>query len=122
MPARKRPNALGKSRRILLTREFASVYSKRRSAADEFLVVYAAPNGRAESRLGLSVGRRVGPAVRRNRIKRLLRETFRTSRLTLPGGYDFVVVARIGSANASLCDIKLRLLALVMEAVRRCIS
>ncbi len=58
------------------------------------LLVYALPNDVGESRLGLSVSRRVGTAVRRNAIKRRLREAFRTSRADLPAGYDIVVSVR----------------------------
>ncbi|MDA0802389.1 MAG: ribonuclease P protein component [Planctomycetota bacterium] len=58
-------------------------------------VVHAVANGLPFNRLGLSVSRRCGPAVRRNRIKRLLREGFRLTRAQLPAGMDLVVVCRL---------------------------
>ena len=58
------------------------------------LTVVARANGLPHSRLGLSVSRRVGNAVARNRIKRLLRESYRLSRHVLPIGYDWVIVVR----------------------------
>jgi len=64
-------------------------------------VVYAFPNAEtgAEPRLGVSVGRKVGGAVQRNRVKRLLREAFWSISPELPGEYDFVVVARPDAAS-----------------------
>jgi ribonuclease P protein component len=56
--------------------------------------VFALPNETGEHRLGLSIGRRLGNAVTRHRLKRRLREAFRLNRHELPGTYDFVVVAR----------------------------
>jgi ribonuclease P protein component len=58
------------------------------------LVAHAAANARAQWRLGISIGRRVGNAAVRNRIKRLLRESFRLSRKSWPGGYGLVVIVR----------------------------
>jgi ribonuclease P protein component len=58
------------------------------------LTLWAMPNELAHPRLGISIGRVVGNAVRRNRIKRLLRESFRLLQHDLPRGYDLVIGVR----------------------------
>jgi len=71
------------------------VYRQGRSFANRQLAVYAFPRPDEEgTRLGLSVGRKVGGAVDRNRVKRLLREAFGDVADRLPSGHDIVVVAR----------------------------
>ena len=86
-----------KEHRIRRQREFDRVYANSAYSADDVLVIRACRNGLEYSRLGLSVSRKVGSAVVRNRWKRLLRETFRTRYSRIPGGYDFVVRPRRGA-------------------------
>ena len=59
--------------------------------------VWVLPNGLEHSRFGLIVGRKHGGAVRRNRIKRVLREGFRLSRCDLPNGLDIACAPRVGA-------------------------
>jgi len=75
-------------------RAFAEVFAEQVRRGVGPLVFYARPNALGHHRLGLTVPRRVGTAVRRNRIKRLLREAFRLQQHDLPGSYDLVVVVR----------------------------
>jgi ribonuclease P protein component len=87
----------GKRRRLSRSAEFDRVFRDGRSHASRYLVLHAFPRpeaGEEEPRLGVSVGRKVGGAVERTRVKRLLREAFWASADELPGGHDFVLVAR----------------------------
>lgn len=92
-----RSHGLPKSARLLRPSEFDRVFGHRSSAADGPIVLHGCPAAAAgPARLGLSVSRRVGNAVERNRWKRRLREAFRTVRGRLPADQDFVVVVRPG--------------------------
>lgn len=78
-------------------RAFAGVFAARCRKHAGCLGVHSVPNDLGYHRLGLSVSRAVGTAVQRNRIKRLLRESFRLMQHELPGvgrGYDLVVTVR----------------------------
>jgi ribonuclease P protein component len=90
----------GRRQRLSRSAEFDRVFREGRSHASRQLVLYAFPNGEtgSEPRLGVSVGRKVGGAVQRNRVKRLLREAFWALADDLPEGHDFVVVARPDAA------------------------
>jgi ribonuclease P protein component len=85
----------GRGKRLSRSAEFERVYRQGRSVANRHLVLYSFPNESIDRpRLGLSVSRKVGGAVERNHVKRLLREAFAGVEDQLEGANDIVVVAR----------------------------
>jgi ribonuclease P protein component len=102
-----------KQLRLRTAAEFARVYERRCRASDHLLLVFVADNDLGHPRIGLSVSRKVGNAVVRNRWKRLIREAFRLSRPQLPQGLDLIVIPRgsepeLQSVMASLARLAQR--------------
>jgi ribonuclease P protein component len=86
-----------KRRRLSRSGEFDRVYRDGSSHATRYLVLYTFPRreeDRDEVRLGVSVSRKVGGSVERNKVKRALREAFWGIADRMPAGHDFVIVAR----------------------------
>ena len=99
-------------RRLRHRRDFDRVYAARCRAGDGQLLVYAdVGNEQRGTRFGLSVSRKHGNAVRRGRLKRLLREAFRLRQHDLPAGLDLVLIPRQGG-DPTLADLKRSLLEL----------
>jgi ribonuclease P protein component len=103
---------LRKTEHLLRPGDFRRVFGRRRSVGDDFLIVYGCENDLPHLRLGLSVSRKVGPAVVRNRLRRLYREAFRLTRAHMPVGLDLVLVPR-GGQKPSLAELKISLPRLV---------
>ena len=98
-----KPGGEGRKRgRLSRSGDFDRAYRDGRSHANRFLVLYAFPrgdDGDEEVRLGVSVGKKVGGAIERNKVKRAMREAFWGLAERLPAGYDFVLVGRSGVAG-----------------------
>ena len=86
--------------------DFKRVFELGSKFPSKFFIIYALPNGLFFCRLGLSVSRKIGNAVVRNRMKRRLREIFRNQLADRTLRYDFVVVARSASAEAAFPDLQ----------------
>ena len=89
-------------RSLAKRRDFELVFKKGLSSASKYLVIYARPNELDWNRLGLSVSKKIGKAVTRNRIKRLLREAMRKVLGDFLQYYDFVIVAKKTAAEGKL--------------------
>ena len=84
--------------------QYALVYNKGSSWISSLVVMKALPNGLSLSRYGFSVSRRVGKAVGRNRVKRLLREILRQT--PLQSGWDIIFIARPAAATADYASLE----------------
>jgi ribonuclease P protein component len=109
--------------RLHLQRDFARVSARRCSVSDGLLVVYVDANGLDWSRLGVKVGKRLGSAVVRSRVKRRVREAFRLGQEKLPSGLDIVCIARPGpAAQAGTEDFARSLERLITQARRKLVQ
>jgi ribonuclease P protein component len=119
MPSK--PQGFAKTEHLRSPLDFRRVYERRRSASDDWLIVYACENGLAHLRLGMSVSRKIGKATHRNRLRRLYREAFRLSKAELPKGLDLVFIPRT-STEPSLATLRQsvpRLINLLAERLAR---
>lgn len=105
-----------KADRLRKTADFERVFGSGRSLANRYLVLYYADSTHSDLRVGFSVSRRVGGAVCRNRVKRLLRVAVHDLAAPIPAGMDLVVVARKGAAGLGLRETKTALADLLRRA------
>jgi ribonuclease P protein component len=83
-----------KNERLRRRKEFSAIFKTGRRIHSEYLTVILCKNTSDIRRVGIVVGKKVGVAVRRNRMKRLLREFFRLNKLRLPASQDILIVVR----------------------------
>lgn len=93
-----------RSARLLRRSDFVRVQGKGRRVHTPHFVILLVPN--VSQRLGVTVGRRVGGAIQRNRVKRLVREVFRRNRELFPPDCDIVLVARPGAERLDYATVK----------------
>jgi ribonuclease P protein component len=105
---------LRRSERLTRRSDYQRVYARRCIVGDQWFKVYGVPNDLDRSRVGLSVSRRVGNAVKRQRVRRRIREAFRRNKTKLTRGWDVIVVARPGAADPH-CDVESSLPVLLLR-------
>lgn len=97
--------SIDKSQRLRKNSQFRSVYKKGKSSSDKLLVLYLIKNKENNTRVGVSVSKKVGKSVTRSRIKRLVIENYRLIKGDIPCGYDIIFIARVSSKGKSYNDI-----------------
>jgi ribonuclease P protein component len=115
-----RPLAYDRSKRLVRRGDFQRAFAAGSRARGSILLVVARRNGLAGTRLGLSIGKSVWKsAVRRNRVRRVFRESFRLSYAELPQGYDLVLIAAAPALEPELEATRRELVSLARKAARR---
>ena len=94
------------------SREFKRLYKKGKSCVDKNAVLYTRKNGLTYNRLGITVSAKVGCAVKRNLVRRRIREAYRLSVDEFKKGYDLIYVARVRAAGASYRSVRQSVLTL----------
>ncbi|HEY8499618.1 MAG TPA: ribonuclease P protein component [Clostridia bacterium] len=98
---------MGRIHRLKKNAEFQRIYRKGSYMATKTLVAYIKPNNLKETRIGITVSKKYGKSVKRNRIRRLITESYRLLKDKVKPGYDIVFVARKPDTyeDTGLCDI-----------------
>lgn len=112
------PLLFGKQQRLQTSAEFKLCYNGGVRAGDDHLLVFAVVNDLPHSRIGVSVSKKHGNAVARNRKKRLLRESFRIQQFEIPAGLDLVLVPRQRS-DSGLAEYSRSLKRITRKLARR---
>ncbi len=92
--------------RLKKNEDFRRVYRKKRSMANRLLIIYILENKYEYNRVGFTVSKKVGKSVIRNRVKRLLRESYRLNEEKILQGYDIIFIARNTASKASYKEIE----------------
>ncbi|MFZ7119743.1 MAG: ribonuclease P protein component [Eubacteriaceae bacterium] len=85
---------------------FRSIYKNGKSNANKLLVMYYRKNGYDYNRLGITVSKKIGNSVERNRVKRLIKESYRINHANYKCGYDIIFIARLSIKNATFKNVE----------------
>ena len=86
--------------------EFVRIYKKGKFFAGKYIVIYVLKNRFGTNRLGITVNKKIGKSVKRNRVKRLIRESYRLYEDFIPDGMDMVFVARSVETEYGFAEIR----------------
>ena len=90
---------------LKLNKDFKRLYYRGKSMVCRNVVVYAMKNRSESNRIGITCGKALGKAVTRNRLKRLIRESYRQMEPSIQKGYDFVFVVRSRAVGKTFSEI-----------------
>lgn len=100
-------------------RDFAALQAEGRGRGGPLVTIRVRRNGLEQDRFGISTGRKLGPAVVRNRVRRRLRETLRSWEDPSSARWDILVVARPASAEATFADLRAAVLRLLSQTITK---
>jgi ribonuclease P protein component len=100
-----RPQAFGKEERVRKRQDYLRIYEQGTRRYSQRFTIITCRNPTGIRRLGMTVSKKAGNAVQRNRIKRLLREFFRLNKLRLPAAQDIVIIAKKGILPLTYSDV-----------------
>lgn len=107
---------MDKKTKIRSNRDFRVVYDKGKSNANKYLVIFFKKNGYDYNRIGFSTTKKLGNSVIRNRVKRLMRESYRINSFKIKEGYDIIFLSRVRAKDASYKQIESAIMHLVKKA------
>ena len=86
--------------------DFTGIYSKGRSVGDRYVVVFYRKNNLPYTRKAFLASKKVGNSVRRNRARRLMKESYRLTNMKVPEGYDLIFIARNTIVDAKCAEVR----------------
>ncbi len=105
-----------KEDRLLKPAEFKAVFEAKKSCADRYLVLYTLSRPGSNSRVGISVSKKVAGSVGRNRLKRLVREAVRLNRHRIKPGYNLIIILRVAAKDIDFAQVQRSFLGLLGRA------